>query len=85
MAGPRGRSPRSTCSAGAARPSGRVRPSDAVDVVEPRPELGQGIAFGTPEPWHRLNVPAIVMSAFPDEPDHFTRWAGVDETRSRTA
>jgi uncharacterized NAD(P)/FAD-binding protein YdhS len=49
-----------------------------VDVVESRPALGHGIAFGTPDPWHRLNVPSIVMSAYPDVPDDFTRWAGVD-------
>jgi uncharacterized NAD(P)/FAD-binding protein YdhS len=52
----------------------------AVDVVEPRSALGQGVAFGTQDPWHRLNVPSIVMSALPDEPDHFRRWAGVEPT-----
>jgi uncharacterized NAD(P)/FAD-binding protein YdhS len=46
-------------------------------VVEPREELGVGIAFSTPEPWHRINVPAAIMSAFPDDHDHFRAWAGV--------
>jgi uncharacterized NAD(P)/FAD-binding protein YdhS len=46
-------------------------------VIEPRQELGLGIAFSTSEPWHRINVPAAVMSAFPDDLDHFRAWAGV--------
>jgi uncharacterized NAD(P)/FAD-binding protein YdhS len=46
-------------------------------VIEPRETLGVGVAFATPEPWHRINVPAATMSAFPDDPDHFRAWAGV--------
>jgi uncharacterized NAD(P)/FAD-binding protein YdhS len=53
----------------------------AVTVVEPRPELGRGVAFGTPDPWHRLNVPAVTMSGFVEDPDHFWRWAGVPKDR----
>ncbi len=49
----------------------------AVTVVEPRAELGRGVAFGTPDPWHRLNVPAITMSGLPEDPDHFRAFAGV--------
>jgi uncharacterized NAD(P)/FAD-binding protein YdhS len=45
-----------------------------VTVVEPRAELAVGAAFSTRDPWHRLNVPAITMSALPDDPDHFRRW-----------
>jgi uncharacterized NAD(P)/FAD-binding protein YdhS len=48
----------------------------AVTVVEPRDELGRGVAFATPDPWHRLNVPAITMSGLPDDPDHFRAFAG---------
>jgi uncharacterized NAD(P)/FAD-binding protein YdhS len=55
----------------------RGGPALAVTVVEPRAALGRGIAFGTPDPWHRLNVPAVTMSAFVEDPDHFWRWAGV--------
>jgi uncharacterized NAD(P)/FAD-binding protein YdhS len=47
-----------------------------VTVVEPRTTLGQGVAFGTPDPWHRLNVPAITMSGLPDDLDHFRAFAG---------
>jgi uncharacterized NAD(P)/FAD-binding protein YdhS len=46
-------------------------------VIEPRDALGVGVAFSTPEPWHRINVPAVTMSAFADEPDHFPAWAGI--------
>ena len=55
----------------------RGGPGLAVTVVEPRAVLGRGVAFGTPDPWHRLNVPAVTMSGFVDDPDHFWRWAGV--------
>jgi uncharacterized NAD(P)/FAD-binding protein YdhS len=45
-----------------------------VIVVEPRPRLGRGVAYSTPDPQHRLNVPAGSMSAYPDDPDHLLRW-----------
>ena len=47
-----------------------------VVVVEPRAELGPGIAYSTRDPWHRLNVPVVGMSAVADDPDHFQRWSG---------
>ena len=54
----------------------RGGPGLAVTVVEPRDVLGQGVAFGTPDPWHRLNVPAITMSGLPEDLDHFRAFAG---------
>ena len=48
----------------------------SVTVVEPRETLGHGVAFGTPDPWHRLNVPAITMSGLPEDLDHFRAFAG---------
>lgn len=45
-----------------------------VTVFEPNPRLGEGIAYGTRHPGHLLNVPAGGMSAFADEPAHFTEW-----------
>jgi uncharacterized NAD(P)/FAD-binding protein YdhS len=46
-----------------------------VVVIEPRAELGQGVAFGTTDLAHLLNVPAGCLSALPEQPGHFTAWA----------
>lgn len=45
-----------------------------IRLIESRPFLGRGIAYGTEILGHLLNVPAGKMSAFPDEPEHFLRW-----------
>ena len=45
-------------------------------IIEPRGELGRGIAYGTDDLGHLLNVRAGCLSALPDQPDHFTAWAG---------
>ena len=44
-------------------------------IIEPRAELGEGIAYSTPDLGHLLNVRAGCLSALPDESDHFTDWA----------
>lgn len=46
-----------------------------VTIIEPRRELGWGLAYSTPSQQHLLNVPASGMSALPDEPDHFLNYA----------
>src|ERR1700736_3543431 len=43
-------------------------------VIDPRPELGLGLAYSTPSLQHLLNVPAGKISALPGEPDHFLDW-----------
>ena len=53
-----------------------ARRATAVTVIEPRDQLGEGVAFGTIDTTHLLNVPAAGMSAFDDEPNHFVAWAG---------
>ncbi|CAN7723954.1 FAD/NAD(P)-binding protein [Caballeronia sp. LjRoot29] len=43
-------------------------------IVEPSAELGRGIAYGTSEPLHRINVPTDRMSLFAGDSTHATRW-----------
>lgn len=43
-------------------------------VVEPRPELGRGLAYSTADPDHRLNVPDHKMTLDTSDPLHFQRW-----------
>jgi uncharacterized NAD(P)/FAD-binding protein YdhS len=54
-----------------------LRNSSAVSVaVVDRGALpGRGLAYGSPHRFHLLNVPAGEMSAWPDAPDDFLRWA----------
>lgn len=53
----------------AAQPDGpRVR------LIERAGRFGRGTAYATANPDHLLNVRVANMSAFPDQPDHFTGW-----------
>ena len=52
----------------------RARRAINIVFVEPRSNLGSGIAYSTEFDSHLLNVPAGNMSALPDDPDHFLRW-----------
>jgi uncharacterized NAD(P)/FAD-binding protein YdhS len=45
-----------------------------IALVERRAEPGLGVAYGTTEAAHVLNVPAAGMSAYPDRPTHFLDW-----------
>ena len=53
----------------------RRRAPVRIVLVEDRPRIGRGLAYSTACDAHLLNVPAAGMSAYPDEPDHFVRWA----------
>ncbi|MDO9103727.1 MAG: FAD/NAD(P)-binding protein [Methylovulum sp.] len=42
-------------------------------------QFARGVAYSTDSDCHLLNVPAANMSAFPDDPGHFLRWARTRE------
>ena len=79
--GPRGR----RRSGGSRHPHGDPAEGRGAPVDQPgggaaRPgrPLGPGVAFGTPDEAHLLNVPASGMSAFPEDPADFAWNAGHD-------
>jgi uncharacterized NAD(P)/FAD-binding protein YdhS len=43
-------------------------------LIGEQPRPARGLAYDTPYLANLLNVPAGNMSAFPDDPQHFTRW-----------
>jgi len=52
---------------------GAPRPLRIV-VIEPRDRLGHGLAYGTTEPGHRINVPSDRMTVLGEAPRDFTAW-----------
>lgn len=63
------------------RLAGRSDREIRVQLFDPTGRPGRGLAYGTTDLRHLLNVRAGRMSAFPDEPDDFVRWAdsaGID-------
>jgi uncharacterized NAD(P)/FAD-binding protein YdhS len=45
-----------------------------LSVIEPRAQLGAGLAYSTPAREHRINVAAARMTLFPEDQEHFHRW-----------
>lgn len=45
-----------------------------INLIERRSRVGRGVAFGTMQASHLLNVPCGRMGAFPDEIHHFHNW-----------
>lgn len=43
-------------------------------IVEPRDEIGRGLAYDNGDPAHRINVPALKMNLDFDEEGHFDQW-----------
>ena len=50
-------------------------PSLKIAILERESLPGRGIAYGTHYTFHLLNLPADKMSAFAEQPEHFSRWA----------
>lgn len=45
-----------------------------IELIDESGDFGPGIPYRTPNPEHRLNVPACRMSAWADDPDHYLNW-----------
>ena len=45
-----------------------------IRLVDPDASTGRGVAYGTSDPSHLLNVAACRLSAVAGDPDHFLRW-----------
>lgn len=50
-----------------------------VTLIDRSGHFAEGLAYGTTEAVHRLNVRASGMSAFPDDPEHFVRWLRIED------
>ena len=45
-----------------------------VVIIEPRSQIGTGLAYSAPSKRFKLNVPAVAMGAFPEAPEDFLHW-----------
>jgi uncharacterized NAD(P)/FAD-binding protein YdhS len=57
-----------------ARGAGRRSTDIDIVLVDPSDRLGRGVAYGTDDEQHLLNVQAAGMSALPEDPSHFVDW-----------
>jgi uncharacterized NAD(P)/FAD-binding protein YdhS len=65
----------------ASQPDTGGGPHTQVMLIERSGRFTAGVAYSTRFEGHVLNVPAGRMSALPDDPDHFLRWARVHDPR----
>jgi len=47
-----------------------------VTLIDERGDFGPGLAYGTADPCHLLNVPACRMGGISGHPEHFHEWVG---------
>ena len=59
----------------------RMQVPARITVVEPRAELGRGLAYSAADPTHRINVPAHRMSIDPEDRGDFAAWLAEDAAR----
>jgi uncharacterized NAD(P)/FAD-binding protein YdhS len=52
----------------------RERGGLEIDLIDRTGSFGAGIAYGTQDPLHLLNVPAVRMGAIHGHPEHFHEW-----------
>lgn len=45
-----------------------------IEIIEPREKPGAGLAYGSCEPEHRINVPSDRLTVFAEDPHHFSDW-----------
>lgn len=53
----------------------------AITILEPREELGRGVAYSTTEAVHLVNGPAGTFSVHPETPDHLVHWLAENASR----
>jgi uncharacterized NAD(P)/FAD-binding protein YdhS len=46
----------------------------SITMIEPREELGRGVAYSTTEAVHLVNGAANTFSLYPEDPEHLARW-----------
>jgi uncharacterized NAD(P)/FAD-binding protein YdhS len=52
----------------------RERGALEIDLIDRTGSFGAGVAYGTVDPLHLLNVPAVRMGAIHGRPEHFHEW-----------
>lgn len=62
-----------------------TNPRLRVAIIDPREQLGFGLAYSTPSLRHLLNVPAGKISCLEHDPDHFVRWLKANHDAHATA
>jgi uncharacterized NAD(P)/FAD-binding protein YdhS len=56
-----------------------------IELIDRTGEFGRGVAYGTADPLHLLNVPAVRMGAIAGCPEDFHRWLEADGRREDEA